>query len=163
MSGYSHLTAEERDRLADLMADGLSLRSIAKALGRSASTISRELRRNALDSGAYRPHVADGAYMLRRQRTAALETDAKLVAYVTDRLSEGSLSLIALQSSAGQRDAGADRGTAAPRDRERPADRLPGDDLRLDLPCRPESAEAVAIPDPPPCPSKEAPRPDLQR
>jgi hypothetical protein len=33
MSGYSHLTAEERDRLADLMADGLSLRSIARALG----------------------------------------------------------------------------------------------------------------------------------
>ena len=89
MSEYSHLTAEERDRLAGLMADGLSLRSIAKALGRAASTISRELRRNALDSGAYRPHVADGAYMLRRQRTATLETDARLAAYVTDRLSEG--------------------------------------------------------------------------
>ena len=43
MSGYSHLTAKERDRLAGLMADGLSLRSIAKALGRAASTISREL------------------------------------------------------------------------------------------------------------------------
>ena len=89
MSGYSHLTAEERDRLAGLMADGLSLRSIARALGRAASTISRELRRNALDSGAYRPHVADGAYMLRRQRAAVLETDAKLAAYVTDRLGEG--------------------------------------------------------------------------
>ena len=89
MSGYSHLTAEERDRLAGLMADGLSLRAIARALGRAASTISRELRRNALDSGAYRPHVADGAYMLRRQRAAALETDAKLAAYVTDRLGEG--------------------------------------------------------------------------
>ena len=88
MSGYSHLTAEERDRLAGLMADCLSLRSIAKALGRAASTISRELRRNALDSGAYRPHVADGAYMLRRQRKA-IETDAKLAAYVTDRLTEG--------------------------------------------------------------------------
>ena len=71
MSGYSHLTAEESARLAGLMADGLSLRSIAKALGRATSTISRELRRNALDGGAYRPHVADGAYMLRRQRTAA--------------------------------------------------------------------------------------------
>ena len=76
MSGYSHLTAEERDRLSDLMADGLSLRSIAKALGRAASTISREIGRNALESGAYRPHVADGAYMLRRQRAAVLETDA---------------------------------------------------------------------------------------
>ena len=72
MSGYSHLTAKERDRLAALMAEGRSLRSIAKALGRAASTISRELRRNALDSGAYLPHVADGAYMLRRQRAAVL-------------------------------------------------------------------------------------------
>ena len=43
MSGYSHLTALERDRLAGLMADGLSLRAIARALGRAASTISREL------------------------------------------------------------------------------------------------------------------------
>ncbi len=89
MSGHSHLTAEERDRLADLKADGLSLRAIANALGRAASVISCELRRNQLDSGAYRPHVADGAYMLRRQRAAALDTDAKLAAYVTDRLAEG--------------------------------------------------------------------------
>ena len=89
MSGYSHLTADERDRLADLKAEGLSLRAMARAVGRAASTISREFARNALDSGAYRPHVADGAYMLRRQRAAALETDAKLATYVTDRLAEG--------------------------------------------------------------------------
>ena len=37
----------------------------------------------------YRPHVADGAYLLRRQRAAALETDAKLATYVRDRLAEG--------------------------------------------------------------------------
>jgi IS30 family transposase len=89
MSRYSHLTAEERDRLADLRAGGASLRAISRALGRAASTISREIRRNALESGAYRPHVAEGAYMLRRQRRARLETDAKLAAYVTDRLTEG--------------------------------------------------------------------------
>jgi IS30 family transposase len=89
MPGYSHLTADERDRLAELKADGLSLQAIGRALGRAASTISRELRRNALDSGAYRPQVADGAYMLRRQRAAILETDLKLANYVTARLSEG--------------------------------------------------------------------------
>jgi IS30 family transposase len=89
MSGYSHLTVEERDRIAGLKAEGLSLRAIARALGRTAPTILREVRRNALDSGAYRPHIADGAYMLRRQRRARLETDAKLAAYVTDRLTEG--------------------------------------------------------------------------
>jgi IS30 family transposase len=89
MPGYSHLTADERDRLADLKADGLSLGAIARTLGRATSTISRELRRNALDSGAYRPHVAEGAYLLRRQRAAALETRATLATYVRDRLAEG--------------------------------------------------------------------------
>ncbi len=89
MSGYAHLTADERDRLAGLKADGLSLRAIARALGRAASTISREFKRNALESGAYRPHVADGSYMLRRQRASVLETDKALAAYVTDRLAEG--------------------------------------------------------------------------
>jgi IS30 family transposase len=89
MTGYSHLTADDRDRIAELRADGLSLRAIVRALGRAASTISCELRRNALDSGAYRPQMADGAYMLRRQRAAVLETDTKLAGYVTARLSEG--------------------------------------------------------------------------
>lgn len=89
MSGYEHLSVEERDRIADLKAAGLSLRAIARALGRAASTLSRELRRNALASGAYQPHAADGAYMLRRQRRARMETDAKLTTYVTDRLAEG--------------------------------------------------------------------------
>ena len=89
MSGYAHLTADERDRLAGFLAEGLSLRAISRALGRATSTISREIRRNALDSGAYRPHVADGAYMLRRQRRARLESDLRLAAYATDRLTEG--------------------------------------------------------------------------
>jgi len=89
MSGYAHLTADERDRLAGFLSAGLSLRAISRALGRAPSTISREIGRNALESGAYRPHMADGAYMLRRQRRARLETDAKLAAYVTDRLAEG--------------------------------------------------------------------------
>jgi transposase, IS30 family len=89
MSGYSHLTREERDHLANLRSEGLGCNAIARRLGRAASTISRELRRNACESGSYRPHVADGGYMLRRQRPCVLETDAKLAAYVTDRLSEG--------------------------------------------------------------------------
>ena len=33
--------------------------------------------------------MADGSYLLCRQRAAALETDAKLATYVTDRLGEG--------------------------------------------------------------------------
>ena len=49
MSKYSHLTSEERDRTAGLKANGLSLGAIARALGRAASTISREIGRNALE------------------------------------------------------------------------------------------------------------------
>lgn len=89
MPGYVHLSPAERDRIADLRAAGSSLRTIAGALGRAPSTISRELRRNACPGGAYRPHIADGAYLLRRQRAAVLERDTALAGYVTDRLAEG--------------------------------------------------------------------------
>ena len=70
-------------------ADRFNCRAIDRQLNRSASTISREVRRNALGGGAYRPSIADGGYLLRRQRAAILEFDAKLAAYVTDRLAEG--------------------------------------------------------------------------
>ena len=60
-------------------------------------------------------------------------------------------------------DAGADRRTAAARDRARPASGLHGDNLRLDLPGRAEDGAALALPDPPPCAAKEAPRPDVSR
>jgi len=56
-----------------MKAEGLSLRAIALRLRRAPSTISRELRRNALEGGAYRPVPAEGAYLLRRQRPARLE------------------------------------------------------------------------------------------
>jgi transposase, IS30 family len=89
MSNYTHLTASERYQIADLKSVGSGVQAIAAALGRSASTISRELQRNALDSGAYRPAPAEGAYLLRRQRPAKLERDNKLRSYVLARLSEG--------------------------------------------------------------------------
>lgn len=89
MTAYFHLASEERDRIAVMRSQGFGCRSIARQLNRSASTISREVRRNTLAGGAYRPSIADGGYLLRRQRAAVLETDAKLAAYVTDRLAEG--------------------------------------------------------------------------
>ncbi len=55
MSGGTHLTLDERKRLAALKAEGLGLRAIAWQLGRAASTISRELRRNALPKGGSLP------------------------------------------------------------------------------------------------------------
>src|SRR4051812_32939019 len=89
MSGGTHLELEERERLAALKAEGLSLRAIARALGRAASTISRELRRNALPRGGYLPVHAEGCYLERRQRQAVLERDAKLGRFVRERLLEG--------------------------------------------------------------------------
>src|SRR5689334_4719962 len=89
MAGGTHLTLGERGRLAALKAEGLTLRSIARALGRAASTVSRELRRNALPKGGYLPVHAEGCYLERRQRPAVLERDAKLGRFVRERLLEG--------------------------------------------------------------------------
>lgn len=89
MSGKTHLELEERERLAALRAEGLSLRAIARQLGRAASTVSRELRRNALPRGGYLPVHAEGCYLERRQRPAILERDAKLARFVRERLLEG--------------------------------------------------------------------------
>jgi transposase, IS30 family len=44
MAGGTHLTLDERERLAALKVEGLSLRAIAARLARAASTVSRELR-----------------------------------------------------------------------------------------------------------------------
>src|SRR5206468_1456637 len=89
MSGGTHLELEERERLAALKTEGLSLRAIARALGRAASTVSRELRRNALPRGGYLPVHAEGCYRERRQRQAILERDERLGRFVRERLLEG--------------------------------------------------------------------------
>src|SRR4051795_11774864 len=67
MPGGTHLELEEREQPAALKAEGLSLRAIAARLGRAASTVSRELRRNALPKGGYLPAHAEGCYRERRQ------------------------------------------------------------------------------------------------
>src|SRR3954453_2145172 len=89
MSGGTHLRLEERERLAALKVEGRSLRGMARELGRAASTISRELHRNALPRGGYLPVHAEGCYLERRQRSAILEHDAKLARFVRERLLEG--------------------------------------------------------------------------
>jgi IS5 family transposase len=53
MGSYRHLSREDREEIAVLRAAGHSSAAIAAALGGSPSTISRELRRNALDTGRY--------------------------------------------------------------------------------------------------------------
>lgn len=48
---YTHLQAEERMTLASLRQQSWSIRAIAQLLGRSPSTVSRELGRNSTDGG----------------------------------------------------------------------------------------------------------------
>src|SRR5258705_12022656 len=78
MPAYSHLLDEERDQIAVMSAAGRSICAIAGALQRAKSTVSRELRRNALPSGRYSPLHAAGAYQLRRRREATLQKDPTL-------------------------------------------------------------------------------------
>lgn len=67
--GYHQLTAVERYLIVEHKSTGKSLREIGKALCRSASTISRELKRNACTSdGRYRVEKAQSYARARRSR-----------------------------------------------------------------------------------------------
>lgn len=69
----------EREEISRGLAAGLSTRAIARRMGRAASTISREIRRNG-GSGAYRAQAADAATWARasRPKTCKLESLPKL-------------------------------------------------------------------------------------
>jgi IS30 family transposase len=53
-----YLSEEERILIGDLLAAGRTQRSVAAQVGRSPSTISREIRRNTSGAGNYRPFGA---------------------------------------------------------------------------------------------------------
>ena len=66
---YKHLTIEERSCIRKYYMEGLSYRKIAELIGRSPSTISREIFRNKSFMNAkpaYYPHTAQKKYMLHR-------------------------------------------------------------------------------------------------
>lgn len=98
MSPYSwpapsgrYLSLSEREEIAILNALGQGVRQIASVLGRSPSTISRELRRNAATRGGkldYRASVAQWKAELfaRRPKAAKLAANLRLREYVEDRL-----------------------------------------------------------------------------
>jgi IS30 family transposase len=86
-----YLSLCEREQIALLRAQHQGVREIARQLARSASTISRELRRNAATrSGgfAYRAVTAQwhADRAARRPKPARLATNAALRTYVQDRL-----------------------------------------------------------------------------
>jgi len=66
---YSQLSKEERYFLSSLLARGASIPSIAKELGRSPSTLYRELKRNLRPTGYYAACVAHSYATARRRRS----------------------------------------------------------------------------------------------
>ena len=85
-----YLSFVEREEIGLLRAQGISMREIARRLGRSPSTISRELTRNAATRGGkleYRASVAQWKAELfaKRPRAAKLTTNLRLREYVQDR------------------------------------------------------------------------------
>ncbi len=90
MSGYYQLTLEERCSIARLHEDGQSIRQIAAALDRSASTISRGLKRNSGHTIGDRPVHAQERAAARRLSGSRLERDHALrEAVLLDRLAAG--------------------------------------------------------------------------
>ena len=67
MSHYQHLSITERESIWESVLRGKSFRQIADELGRSVSTISREMKRNQGQCG-YRPSEAQKSYTHRRLR-----------------------------------------------------------------------------------------------
>lgn len=87
-----YLSFCEREEIALLRAQQCGVREIARQLGRSTSTISRELRRNAATRGGtlqYRATVAQwkAEKAAKRPKTAKLAHNKQLQAYVQERLS----------------------------------------------------------------------------
>jgi len=86
-----YLSFAEREEIAVLRARGCGVREIARALGRSPSTISRELRRSAATRGGgleYRAGTAQwhADRRSRRPKPAKLAENPELRRYVQDRL-----------------------------------------------------------------------------
>ena len=77
-----YLSLPERLQIADLLALGLSMRAIAAELGRSPSTVKRELDRHRDAAGRYLPRGADHTARLNRRRPR----EHKLVANTKLRL-----------------------------------------------------------------------------
>ncbi|MCP4600741.1 MAG: IS30 family transposase [Proteobacteria bacterium] len=86
---YDQLDIDERYEIYRLHQADTSLQEIGRMMGRSASTISRELRRNTLPRGEYKPGSADRSAMSRCRRLSRIERLNPLRTYVSDRLAMG--------------------------------------------------------------------------
>ena len=88
---YTHLSAEDRETLSLGLAHGHSLRRMARVLGRSPSTLSRESARNSMRGRPYRACTAQalaGARACQPRRSRTL-LDPWLWQYVQTQLPQG--------------------------------------------------------------------------
>lgn len=90
MLSYTHFTRIERIKLEELKKKGKSIREIARELGRSPSSVSRELHRNQNKNGSYHHWRATILYILRRRKchpASRLAEETEIRCYVEDKLS----------------------------------------------------------------------------
>jgi IS30 family transposase len=89
---YKQLTIEEREKIQELQWQKVSIRQIANALGRSPSSISREIKRNQTEQRQYyRPRLAHDKALERRTHRGArkLDSSEQLLRYVKSYLKLG--------------------------------------------------------------------------
>lgn len=67
--GYGHLSIDEREVILKMRENDKTLEEIGYKLGRSRSTISRELQRNVSSTGEYKAHLAEKYYQRRREQS----------------------------------------------------------------------------------------------
>lgn len=91
LTTYSHLSLLERERLFGLLKQGKSLRSIGKELGRSHTTLAREIQRNSKFGRAYIPCKAQARYdrVTVRQRKKGPLKNPGVYLYVRENLRKG--------------------------------------------------------------------------
>ena len=86
-----YLSFAEREEIALLSIQDIGVREIARRIGRSPSTVSRELTRNAATRGGYLEYRASVAQwkaerFAKRPKPAKLTSNARLLQYVRERL-----------------------------------------------------------------------------
>ncbi len=86
---YGQLDLEQRIERCRHHDAGKARSEIARIMGRHRSTIGRELKRNNLPKGGYKPASADRMALSRRRRRSKIERLSSLGDHVRDHLAMG--------------------------------------------------------------------------
>lgn len=86
MLSYTHFTLEEREILAQKLKEGKSIRWIAEYLGRSPSSVSREIKRNRSKKGYHPWRAQNLAVRRRRKLRRKLHPGTKAWEYIVEKL-----------------------------------------------------------------------------